>query len=267
MNYPFADRVAEDERLIAQARLFDPLTRRLLQQAGLAPGMRVLDLGSGSGNVARLAAELVGPEGSVVGIERDPAAVELARRRTDAPNIEFRVTDVSTLDGVETGFDAVVGRLVVMYLTNPADALRRAAAVVRPGGLICIHEADLVYQSSDPSGPLWSQTHTYFVQALEKAGIACRMGPALYATFRAAGLPGPTLLVEAFAAGGPDAPAWAWANVISAAIPLMEQFGVATRAEIDQATLADRLLAETLVRDGCVIGPPMFGAWVTVPPT
>jgi SAM-dependent methyltransferase len=63
MNYPFADRVAEDERLIAQARLFDPLTRRLLQQAGLASGMRVLDLGSGSGNVARLAAELVGPEG------------------------------------------------------------------------------------------------------------------------------------------------------------------------------------------------------------
>jgi SAM-dependent methyltransferase len=257
MNYPFADRVAEDERLIAQARLFDPLTRRLLQQAGLVSGMRVLDLGSGSGNVARLAAELVGPE----------AAVELARRRTDAPNIEFRVGDVSTLDSVEGGFDAVVGRLVVMYLTDPVAALRRAAAVVRPGGLICMHEADLVYQSADPLGPLWSQAQTYFVQALEKAGIACRMGPALYATFQAAGLPGPSLLVEAFAAGGPDAPAWAWANVISAAIPLMEQFGVATRAEIDPATLADRLLAETLVRDGCVIGPPMFGAWVTVPST
>ena len=71
-------------------RLFDPLTRRLLRQAGLAPGMRVLDLGSGAGNVARLARELVGPDGSVVGVERDPAAAALARQRTDEANIEFR---------------------------------------------------------------------------------------------------------------------------------------------------------------------------------
>src|SRR5690348_7427469 len=109
MSYPFADRVAEDERLVAQGRLFDPLTCRVLEQAGLAPGMRVLDLGSGAGNVARIAAELVGPDGAVVGLERDPAAVELARRRTDAANVEYRVGDVQTLDGVEDGFDAVVG--------------------------------------------------------------------------------------------------------------------------------------------------------------
>src|SRR4051812_35574812 len=88
MSYPFSDRVAEDERLVAQGRLFDPLTHRLLRAAGLAPGMRVLDLGSGAGNVTRLAAQLVGPQGAVVGIERDPAAVELARRRTDAGNVE-----------------------------------------------------------------------------------------------------------------------------------------------------------------------------------
>ena len=69
MDYPFANRAAEDERLVAQGALFDPLTRRLLQQAGIASGMRVLDLGSGAGNVARLAAELVGPAGAVVGVE------------------------------------------------------------------------------------------------------------------------------------------------------------------------------------------------------
>src|SRR6266699_385331 len=91
MDYFNADRAAEDERLLAQGRLFDPLTRRLLETVGLAPGMRVLDLGSGAGNVARLAAELVGPDGAVVGVEKDPEAVELARRHTDAPNIEFRV--------------------------------------------------------------------------------------------------------------------------------------------------------------------------------
>jgi SAM-dependent methyltransferase len=262
MSYPFADRAAEDERLIAQGRLFDPLTRRLLVHAGLAPGMRVLDLGSGAGNVSRLAAELVGPDGSVVGLERDPAAVELAQRRTDAANIEFRVGDAETLDGVEGTFDAVVGRLVLMYLTDPVAVLRRVATVVRPGGLICLHEADLTYTTANPQTPLWSQAQGWFVNALEKAGIEVRMGPALFTTFRAAGLPAPQLLVETFAEGGPDAPAWGWANVFSAAVPLMERVGVATRDEVDPPTLADRLLAETLAQDGCVIGPPMTGAWI-----
>jgi len=265
MNYPFADRAAEDERLVAQGKIFDPLTRRFFDQAGLAPGMRVLDLGSGAGNVARLAAELVGPDGAVVGIERDPAAVELARRRTDTGNVEFRVGDVQTLEDVEGGFDAVVGRLVLMYMTDPVAALRRAAMRVRAGGLVCIHEADLAYLSAAPQTPLWGQAQGWFLDALEKAGIERRMGPSLHAAFRAAGLPGPHLLIEAFAQGGPDAPAWAWANVISATVPLMERLGVATQAEVDPATLADRLLTETLANDGCVIGPPMTGAWTTVP--
>jgi SAM-dependent methyltransferase len=267
MAYPFTDRVAEDERLVAQGALFDPLTRRLFQEAGLAPGMRVLDLGSGAGNVARLAAEFVGPDGAVVGIERDPAAIELARRRTDAKglatDIEFRVGDVQTLEEVEDGFDAVVGRLVLMYMTDPVAALRRAATRIRPGGLICVHEADLDYPPSSPETPLWSQTHGWFLEALEKAGIQRRMGPSLFTTFRAAGLPGPRLLVETFAAGGPEAPAWGWANVIGAAAPLMERVGVATAAELDPPTLADRLLTETLARDGCIYGPPMTGAWTT----
>ena len=97
---------------------------------------------------------------------------------------------------------------------------------------------------------------------MDKAGIEPCMGPGLFAAFRAAGLPGPHLLVEAFAAGGPAAPAWGWANVVSDAVPLMERTGVATRGEVDPATLADRLLAETLATDGCVIWPPMTGAWV-----
>jgi SAM-dependent methyltransferase len=264
MTYPFADRAAEDERLRAQGELFDPLTRRLFRHAGLAAGMRVLDLGSGAGNVARLAADVVGPEGSVVGVERDPAAVELARRHCDRPNVEFRLGDIQTLDGIEDGFDAVVGRLVIMYLSDPIDGLRRAAARVRPGGLICLHETDLEYLPAYPMTPLWTRMQGYFVQSLEKAGIATRMGPALFEAFGAAGLPQPQLLVDTFASGGPDAPAWAWANVISAAVPLMEKVGVSTRAEVDPPTLADRLLAETLATGGSVIGPPMTGAWAHV---
>lgn len=151
------------------------------------------------------------------------------------------------------------------HLTWQEDLNAGAAARVRPGGLICMHEADLAYPSASPLTPLWSQTQGYFLLALEKAGIEQRMGLVLFTAFRAAGLPAPDLLIESFGAGGPEAPAWAWANVMSAAVPLMERFGVATRAEVDPPTLADRLLAETLAHDGCVIGPPVTGAWVTVP--
>jgi len=169
------------------------------------------------------------------------------------------------LEGVEDGFDAAVGRLVLMYLTDPVAALRRAASRVRAGGLVCLHEADLGYPPAEPQTPLWGQTHGWFLEALEKAGIEPSMGRSLYTAFRAAGLPGPRLRVETFAGGGTDSPGWAWANVISAAVPLMERLGVATRDEVDPPTLADRLLTEAIASDSCVYGPPMTGAWATVP--
>jgi SAM-dependent methyltransferase len=260
-NYPFPDRSAEDQRLVAQGAVFDPLTRRLFTEAGLAPGMRVLDLGSGAGNVARLAAEFVGPSGQVVGVERDPAAVDMARARTEAPNVEFRVGDAQKLDDIETGFDAVVGRLVLMYLPDPVAAIRRAASRVQPGGLVCFHECAWDYLWASPPTPLWTQVRGWSLELVDKAGVERRMGPGLFSAFRAAGVPDPSLNMETFAGGGPDAPAWAWANVVAGVGPLLEELGVCTQAELDSPTLADRLLAETLAADGCVIGPLMTGAW------
>jgi hypothetical protein len=76
--------------------------------------MRVLEVGA-AGNVARLAAALVGPGGSVAGITRDLDPVKRARPRTDKANVDFRVGDVQTPE-VEDGFDAVAGRLIPTHL-------------------------------------------------------------------------------------------------------------------------------------------------------
>ena len=114
-DYAFADRTHEQRRLASQAELFDPLTERLFRTAGLGNGMRVLDLGSGAGDVAMLAARLVGPEGKVFGVERDPEAVASATARVTQAglsNVRFIQGDAQTLDGVADGFDAAVGRLV-----------------------------------------------------------------------------------------------------------------------------------------------------------
>src|SRR5204863_6578634 len=100
LGYTFTERVHEQRRRSSQAAGFDPLTDRVFQAAGLGVGMRVLDLGSGAGDVAMLAARLVGPEGEVVGVERDPAAVASARdrvARAGIDNVQVIEDDVQTL--------------------------------------------------------------------------------------------------------------------------------------------------------------------------
>ena len=92
--------------------------------------MRVLDLGSGAGDVSILAARLVGREGEVMVLNATP---KRWRGPTDRvaqvglSNVRFIEGDAQTLDGIADGFDAAVGRLVLMYLPDPATALRRAA--------------------------------------------------------------------------------------------------------------------------------------------
>jgi len=268
-DYAFADRVHEQRRLASQAVGFDPLTERVFQAAGIGVGMRVLDLGSGAGDVAMLAARLVGPEGEVVGVERDPAAVASATdrvKRAGVDNVRFIEGDAQTLEQVTGVFDAAVGRLVLMYLPDPVEALRRAAAAVRPGGLVCLHEGDMTYDWAFPMTPLWTQMRAWFVEALERTNVATRMGLSLYPAFLAAGLPAPELRIECGAGGGEQARAWGWANVMRGVLPLLERLGIATAEELEPDTLVDRLEEDLRAADGIVIWPPMVGAWSRKPP-
>ena len=116
----------ETERLIEQSRLFEPITRRFLTSAGIREGMRVLDIGSGAGDVSLIAAELVGPDGEVVGVDMNPEILETARERVRVAgygNVEFVAGDAQTLE-LGGRFDALVGRLVLMYLPDPIPVLK-----------------------------------------------------------------------------------------------------------------------------------------------
>lgn len=99
------------------------------------------------------------------------------------------------------------------------------------------------------------------LRALATAGVDARMGLRLYRCFIEAGLPPPVMTLEAAIVGGDAAPAWGRANLVRGAVPLMERLGVATAAEVDADTLADRLLADVRKDEGVVIGPPLVGAW------
>jgi tRNA A58 N-methylase Trm61 len=111
--YVLGDTGAEHARLIRQAAIFEPFTERLLRDAGIGPGQRVLDIGSGVGDVALLAARLVGPTGRIVGVDRDGSALAKARARVTAAGIEhahFIECDVADVHA-DTYFDAVVGNV------------------------------------------------------------------------------------------------------------------------------------------------------------
>ena len=84
INYELGHASRELERLDEQAQIVGPITLQLFREAGIAPGMRVLDVGSGAGHVAFLAAELVGPTGEVVGTDRSAVAVAAAETRAKA---------------------------------------------------------------------------------------------------------------------------------------------------------------------------------------
>src|SRR2546422_11760618 len=97
-DYALGNTDAEHERLIRQAARVAPTTERLFREAGIGPGQRVLDIGSGVGDVAMLAARLVGPLGKVVGVERDPKSIAMARARVTEVglhNVRFFQSDVS----------------------------------------------------------------------------------------------------------------------------------------------------------------------------
>ena len=265
-EYAFTDRAHEQQRLASQAELLDPLTERVFRAAGLGNGMRVLELGSGAGDVAMLTARLVGREGEVVGVERDPEAVASAAARVaqaGLSNIRFIQGDAQTLDGIADGFDAAVGRLILMYLPDPAAALRRTAALVQPGGLVCFHEGDMTNDWAAPMTPLWTQIRAWALATIERGKVSPRMGLSLYPTFLAADLPPPELRLEC-AVGGGDI-AWGWANVMRGLAPLMERLGITTAAELQGDTLAERLQDELRAAHGIVILPPMIGAWARLP--
>ncbi|MGH8702656.1 MAG: class I SAM-dependent methyltransferase [Burkholderiales bacterium] len=249
--YPFQSSQDERLRLIAQGELVAPLTQRLFERAGITSGMRVLDIGSGSGDVAFLAARLVGPEGSVIGADRDPAQVAFAEQRARAnglTNVRFLAADFREIE-LSAAVDAIVGRLVLMYAADPLDALRRALRKLRAGGVIALQESVIDYDGPvliEPLGCLAARAVEWFRAGFKHAGVQPRMGMRLFGLMRAAGLD-PSLEIEMFVPiqQGPDGELFRLlTSVVRSQLPAIVASGAATEAEIDIETLEERLIAD-----------------------
>jgi ubiquinone/menaquinone biosynthesis C-methylase UbiE len=196
------------ERLQTQARLIDPHTRQFFLDAGVEPGMRVLDVGSGAGDVAFVVASLVGRSGVVVGVDRSTTAIALANERARADsvaNVSFRVGDPFA-GAFDEPFDAVVGRYVLQFQPDPVAALHAVGAHARrPGGLVAFHEIDWGGVDSFPTANAYDRTCGWIRDALVASRTESRMGIKLYSTFVEAGFADPSLARRSVVGAGDDA--------------------------------------------------------------
>ena len=270
MTYTMGRSKEETERLIQQSGLYEDITQRFLREAGIFTGMKVLDIGSGAGDVALAAAELVGGDGEVVGVDMNAEILETARARAQGAgfaNVQFVAGDAQTLD-LARDFDALIGRLVLMYLADPVDTLKQLATRLRPGGIVAFQEVDFTAYSSiyRSDTPMMNQLANWGVEMFRRTGAHVGMGLDLYGTFVDAGLPEPTLQYVA-PVGGPEM--WAGyqfiANGFRSLIPLLEAYGIATAEEVDVETLAERLRREVVVSKRPLILPPHVTAWAHLP--
>lgn len=263
-EYILGSAAAEQERLRAQGDAVGPMTERLLLQAGVGKGMRVLDLGCGAGDVAILLARLVGPDGAVVGVDREAPMVERAcerARELGLSQVSFVEGDFRRLGPGHGSFDAAVGRLVLMYQVDPVEAVRAVASRVRPGGVIVFQEYDsTVPPTSLVPLPLQEQMRGWIWETLRHSGAEVHMGFKLHTVLVEAGLEAPQVRAEAIVQT-PDTsyPSVALVRIL---LPRMISYGVvADEAEVDVDTLEERLLAERRTANSTYVGMLVFGAW------
>ena len=257
----------ELKRLATQARLIDPITRRFLVSAGIKEGMRILDVGSGAGDVAILLAGLVGPKGEIVGTDLALTAIEAAERRVKASslaNVTFRHGDPTAML-FDKPFDAVVGRYVLQFIPNPSAAIGHLSRHLRRGGLMFFHELDWGGARSSPPVPTYDRVCGWITRTIEGGGAQVRLGAHLASAFQRGGLSNPTLRLESVIAPGPAAvdAIHLVTDVVATQLPNMERMGITKASEVELPTLAQRILAE-VGADGTLVGRAEVGAWAVI---
>ena len=177
-------------RFGALAELFDPVTFRHVDRLGIGAGMRCWEVGAGGPSVPLGLAERVGPAGTVIATDID---VSWTRGIADGV-IEVSAHDVAADPPPPGGFDLVHARLVLVHVTDRAEALRRMVQALRPGGRLLLEDADPMLQPllcPDESGPeqrLANRLRSGFRTLMAARGADLAYGRTLPRVLRDAGL-------------------------------------------------------------------------------
>src|SRR5207247_11142080 len=121
----------------------------------------------------------VSEQGSVMGVDTNASVLQIAQARAQTAglsHVSFLVGNIDEL-ALTQQFDAIVGRLILMYIPQPAAVLRQLSTHLRPGGVLAFQEHDIPSQSDAtlPASPLWEQAVAWCTQVFHRVGVDARV--------------------------------------------------------------------------------------------
>ena len=256
----------EFRRLVLQARLWAEVTDRALAKAGLATGMHALDVGCGPGEVMRAMGRLVGPGGSVTGLDIDAAigTEALAVLSAEGPPI-YRFEPFDLTSGQEAPgapYDLVFARLVVFHMADQPGTLRRLWQWVKPGGSLLIMEYDMASLRTYPPVPAIDAARRLFEQGFRAAGRDIEVGFRIPGHFVTAGIGPPDGSEAASHILNAAVVAQMIGSVLASLRPTIERLGLTDGAHLD-AYFED--LARVTSGDGFGCTPSLTATWKRKP--
>jgi SAM-dependent methyltransferase len=255
----------EIAQLDAQAALLDSGTALLLGRIGIEAGQRVLDLGTGLGDVAFTLTDIVGPTGSIVGIHQDPRRLAAANAWRDAAgldNVSFVQGEAGTYRDEEP-FDAIVARLLLLRLPNPAEVIAHHTDALRKGGRLVAIDYDKGSIRSDPEIGLISQLAEWITAAFRATGQDALVWTRLARLLRGAGLTDvATFGVQNYYLT-PEEPRAAsfFTEIVRSMAPAIIGTGVATEDDLGLDTLRERIELERAAKKAVLVPPTLVAAW------
>jgi len=227
---PDAEAEVERVRLDMLAETLDPCTFAALDRAGIGPGDRVLEAGSGNGSVAAWMAERVGPSGHVLSVD-----IDLRFHAAVPDHVEVRELDLEE-EALDVGdFDLVHARALLQHLPTRDAVLERLLAAVRPGGRLVVEDGVFEGFARQPLDPPYRDLHALVANASLNEWRDPDYGLRLLDSFGRLGLRDLDVTghVWAMRPGEPGGD-W-WFLALERAFPRMVAAGAATQEQVDEA--------------------------------
>lgn len=252
----------ERERLLRQGELFDPAARSLLDRMELRPGARALEIGCGPLGILDQISERVGPQGSVVGLDRDAqmrdwARLSIAERALG--NVEIVAGEAESTGLPRESFDLVHARLVLINVAACGEVVSEMAALARPGGLVAVQDLDWVSWICEPPHPAWDTLVRVTAQVRKAHGLDIHIGRHLAALLRAAGLQ--DVAVQAFSLVWKPGDLYQYLLINFAELHREKIVDAGLLSDQEMTDLGESLRAHLDQPETLVVHPLLFQAW------
>jgi len=189
--YVLGTNPAEQQRLKQQSLVWAQESSWLLDQVGIQPGWRVIDVGCGPQGVLDLLSARVGPKGSVVGLEQNPEHARLAAefcRDSGLGNVTISNADVTSSEVPGDSFDLVHERAVLVNVPDPGAILKAMISLARPGAVIACDDIDQSSRICEPPNPAWDLLNGLILELWRRNGADPFFARRLWGMMRGAGL-------------------------------------------------------------------------------